>query len=288
MSIDPFRGSAAVATGMLTRGELRGPRFRRLFPDIYVPVSPTPPDLLLRSRAAALLVAGRAVLAGYSAAEVLGASCGPADAPAEVTMLEAGCQSYRCRGLRVRRDLIDPTETGTVDGIAVTSPVRTAFDLARWAPNLMERVVAVDALAYRHRFVPESLMEVKYRHLGAHGSADLPKVVNLADARSESPMESRIRMALVMNGLPAPSVQHPVSAGGRSYRLDLAYPHFLLAIEYDGETHRSQRRAHRDLIREAALVTLGWTILRFEAALVLHHPHRIAAEVGAGLRRRGW
>ncbi|MGH8965114.1 MAG: hypothetical protein ACRDXB_07260, partial [Actinomycetes bacterium] len=75
MSIDltrPFRGSAAVAAGLLTWGELRGPRFRRLFPDIYAP-GHLEPDLALRSAGAAALVAGRGVLAGYSAAEVLGA-----------------------------------------------------------------------------------------------------------------------------------------------------------------------------------------------------------------------
>jgi hypothetical protein len=46
---------------------------------------------------AALLVEGRGVLAGYSAAELLGASCGPVDAPAEVLLLRAGCQGYRPR-----------------------------------------------------------------------------------------------------------------------------------------------------------------------------------------------
>jgi hypothetical protein len=36
MAIDlngPFRGSDALAAGLLTRGVLRGPRYRRLFPD---------------------------------------------------------------------------------------------------------------------------------------------------------------------------------------------------------------------------------------------------------------
>ena len=76
----PFRGSTAVAAGLLTRGVLRGPRFRRLFPDVYAPAR-LETDLLLRSRAAGVLIGGRGVVAGYSAAELLGASSGPADAP---------------------------------------------------------------------------------------------------------------------------------------------------------------------------------------------------------------
>src|SRR5690242_21736148 len=84
-----FRGTAAVAAGLVTPAELRGPRFARLFPDTYVRRA-EPPDLTLRSRAAGLYVRGRGVLSGYSAAELLGASCGPPDAPVEVTVPGGG------------------------------------------------------------------------------------------------------------------------------------------------------------------------------------------------------
>ena len=96
-------------------------------------------------------------------------------------------------------------------------------------------------------------------------------------------MESRTRMALVLGGLPPPAVQHPVVVGGRRYYLDLAYPHRRLAIEYDGDDHRRQARARRDLEREAALVAAGWRVLRFDAPVVLLDPARIVAEVRAAL-----
>jgi hypothetical protein len=82
----PFRGSTAIALGLLTPMELRGPRFRRLFQDIYVDAR-VPPDLRVLSYGAAVLVEGRGILCGYSAAEILGASCGPGSAPAEVHMV---------------------------------------------------------------------------------------------------------------------------------------------------------------------------------------------------------
>src|SRR4051812_38754062 len=78
----PFRGSAAVASGLLTPGVLRGPRFTRLFPDVYVGAAVVV-DLTLRARAAYLLVDGRGVIGGYAAAELLDASCGPRDAPVD-------------------------------------------------------------------------------------------------------------------------------------------------------------------------------------------------------------
>jgi very-short-patch-repair endonuclease len=92
-------------------------------------------------------------------------------------------------------------------------------------------------------------------------------------------MESRIRMALVLAGLPRPAVQHPVVLGSRLFRLDLAYPRARLGIEYDGELHRSQQRARRDLEREALLTAGGWTVLRFDAAAVLRRPRAVAALV---------
>jgi len=56
--------------------------------------------LALRSRAAYLLVAGCGAVGGWSAAELLGASCGPRDAPAEVvTPVRRRAQP----GLRIRR-----------------------------------------------------------------------------------------------------------------------------------------------------------------------------------------
>jgi hypothetical protein len=95
-----FRGSAAGAAGALTRGVLRGPTYRRLFRDVYVPAA-APDDLALRSRAAYLLFEPEGALSGYSAAELLGASCGPDGSPAEVTC--PGTRRAR-PGLVVHRD----------------------------------------------------------------------------------------------------------------------------------------------------------------------------------------
>jgi hypothetical protein len=89
----PFRGSTAISAGLLTRGVLRGSRYRRLFPYVYAPAE-LEVDLALRARAAGVLVAGRGVVAGYAAAELLGASSGPSDAPVDVIL----ASDYRCAG----------------------------------------------------------------------------------------------------------------------------------------------------------------------------------------------
>lgn len=163
----------------------------------------------------------------------------------------------------------------------LTDPVRTALDLARWAPGLTEKVAAVDALAFHCGVTVDAVRALARVHLGAHHTRGLPAVLALVNGLAESPRESRVRMAIVLGGLPSPVAQHPVSIDGRRYRLDLAYPELRLAIEYDGREHRGQLRAHADLLREADLTRLGWTVLRFDTDTTLWHPDHIAYEVRA-------
>ncbi|MBO0875743.1 MAG: hypothetical protein J2P19_20380 [Pseudonocardia sp.] len=51
MSSGPFRGSEAIVRGLVTEFGLHGGRYRRVFPDVYVPAG-YPDDLRARSRAA--------------------------------------------------------------------------------------------------------------------------------------------------------------------------------------------------------------------------------------------
>jgi very-short-patch-repair endonuclease len=275
----PFRGSAAQAAGLLTPGVLRGPRFRRLFPDVYVG-SAVEVDLAVRARGAYLLVGGRGVIGGYAAAELLDASCGPEDAPVDLVIPGGAYREHP--GLVVHRGLLLPDEIAVVKGIRVTAPVRTAYDLA-CGNALVEAVVAVDALSGRHAFEPSAVVDLNRRRLGSRGSAQLREVVRLANPLAESPMETRIRLIVVLDGLPVPVLQHPVGP----FFLDLAYPAIRLAIEYDGKEHRVQQRAMRDLDRQAYLSDAGWKVLRFTAAQVMVRPWEVAARVREELARRG-
>jgi very-short-patch-repair endonuclease len=277
--LGPFRGSDALARGLITRGVLYGPRYRALYPDVHVHVQ-APVDLALRSCAAHLLVAPDGALAGYSAAEMLGASSGAEDAPAEVVLLN-GRRRRPFPGLVVHRDTVRTDELIEVGGLLMTTPLRTAYDLARWASSLTEAVVAVDALAHRHRVPVHAIAGTGQP--GARGRARLARVVDLVDSRAESPMESRIRLAIVLGGLPAPVPQYPVLG----YRLDLAYPTLRLAFEYNGGHHLTQSRTRRDLEREHVLARAGWTIVRFDAAAVLRHPWSIVTRVRRELVNRG-
>jgi very-short-patch-repair endonuclease len=218
-------------------------------------------DLALRSRAAAVHVGHRGVLVGYSAAELHGASCAARDAPAEVTV--PGSEVRARPGLRVFRFRPTRTEVTTLDGLALTTPVRTAYELGR-RPDRTEAVVGLDTLAHDCRFAPETVLDVVDAHPGDRGLATLRCAVALSDRRAGSPMEFRIRIAIHRYRLPPPVVQHPLGP----YRLDLAYPVVRLAVEYDGRDHREPERAIRDLRREAYLTACGWEVLRLRASSV--------------------
>jgi len=165
-------------------------------------------------------------------------------------------------------------ERWRVDGAAVTSPVRTALDLA-CRGSLIEAVVAVDALAHAFGFPPGDVMRCAYGHPGRRGAGRLPTVIRLADPLAESPMETRVRLAIVLDGLPAPELQVPVGP----YRLDMAYPECKLGVEHDGGEHRGEQRALRDLDRQAYFTAAGWRLLRFPKRVVLHEPALIPRTV---------
>jgi hypothetical protein len=286
----PFRGTEVVAAGLLTRARLYGPRYRRVYPDVYLPAD-RELDLATRSRAAYLLVRDRGgVLAGYAAAAVLGADCAPDDAPAEVLL---ATNSRPHPGLLIHRGTATGADLTVVGDLRVTSPLRTAWDLARRLP-LVEAVVVVDALAGCVRgggsggaggdpaagtgavpgggavaggFAPAELLARRAAEPGARGARRLAEVVALADPRAESPPETRLRVALVRAGLPRPEVQFPVldEYGFELARADLAYPAAKLAIEYDGSTHFEPSRARRDRERDGELAGIGWQTLRLAA-----------------------
>ncbi|GAA5151614.1 hypothetical protein GCM10023321_18960 [Pseudonocardia eucalypti] len=263
---------------------MRGSAYHRVWPDVYLPAAVVL-DLEARSRAA-YLWARRwgGVLGGYSACALLGADCPPRDAPAEIVVTTSHLRAPR--GIRLRQDDLAAHECREVRGVEVTTPLRTAYDLARRG-SLEDAVVAVDELAGRFHFAPEELLVMAERHAGARGCRRLPEVVELAEPRAESVMETRLRLVLVLAGLPRPVVQHRVR--DRSGRLvateDLAYPEHRIALEYEGHEHFTPERSARDAYRYTRLQDLGWRVYRYSRRDVFRRPTEIVAEIERALAR---
>ncbi len=159
------------------------------------------------------------------------------------------------------RDLL-PGDWVEIDGVKVTTPLRTALDLG----CLLRRrhaLAAMDALMRAHPFERHEMDRLLTRYRRRRGVLQLRQLVPLVDPRAESQPESWTRLELLDQGLPAPEVQWWIHVDGvPTYRLDLAYPHAKVAIEYEGEEfHTSEVDRRRDQARRAWLAAHGWTVI---------------------------
>jgi hypothetical protein len=148
------------------------------------------------------------------------------------------------------RATLDATDITTLAGVPLTTPVRTAFDLGRQSRRA-HALIALDAMCH-HRLIrlPELERYIMARP-GWPGVDCLNTLLQIVDARAESPMETRLRLLLHDGGAPVPIPQYEVrDEDGRFLaRVDLAYPQWRIALEYEGDHHRERAQFRRDIAR---------------------------------------
>ncbi|MDT0533142.1 DUF559 domain-containing protein [Micromonospora sp. DSM 115977] len=291
LAILPFSGSRAVAAGLVTWRMLRGPSWRRLLPDVYVHADGhRENDHRMWCDAVALTLPAGAAISGLSAAFLWGVDLLPRASPVFVT-LPATAHRRATRRVSVDQRSLSAREITRFAGLPVTTGVRTAFDLGRQLPRT-DALVAVDALLHRRVVKLPTLGSYLDTHNGWPGTAQLREVLTLAEPLCESPMETRLRLVLHDAGLPPLTAQHDVYGThphrGRVFlgRVDLAYPRWRIAIEYEGDHHRERTHFQRDVARLNALRAAGWLVLRFTADDALRHPARIVRLVTDAIQER--
>lgn len=277
----PVTIAYAEAMGF-SRQRFRGPNWKRVGCGTYVWAGL---ELAPRSELAALhcrLPQG-CVFSGSTAARLHGIDTDGNDA-VEVTV-PLGVSVRARTDLRVHAAALDSSEVTTCGSLPVTTPLRTCFDLARRLP-LVEAVAALDRALHRKLVSLPQLREYVDRSSRLLGLPQARRVLELVEPDAESPMESRLRMILVLGGLPRPEVQVELrdAHGAFLARPDLLYPAARLAIEYDGATHRDNLVA--DNRRQNRLQRAGYRLLRYTSPDVYNRPQEIVQEVRAQLRAR--
>jgi very-short-patch-repair endonuclease len=274
----PFNRAEAKGVG-ITRSQLRGARYRRLGAGLYRWVGLNESPQLLLTAAAKRMPAG-AAFSGRTAAWLHGLDLAPCD-PIEVTIPEPSGSS-RLAGASVRRAHLARNEVVRRRGLPTTSALRTVVDLGGRDP-LKEGVVAADLFFHAGLVSIAELHSYVADHPGARGVARLRRVVNLAEPKAESAMETRLRMLLVLARLPRPEVQVSIhdDEGRFLGRPDLFYPRHRLAIEFDGGNHRD--RLVDDNRRQNGLVGAGLRLLRFTSSDVYGNPEGVASQVRQAL-----
>ncbi len=273
-----FRGSTAVRQGLLTANELRGPGWQRLFPDVYVAAG-APAGHVLRARAAAGLLLPGSVISGASAAVLWGLTdlAGPDD-PVELTVAPGAARSS-CPGVRIRRRRLAPELVRDRHGVRVTTPERTAVELAAGL-DPVEGVVLLDRFVAEHLATLPGLRAEADAAVG-RGCRRARQAATQADGLAGSPQETRLRLLLDHWGMPAPVAQFVVRHGGRFVgRVDFAWPERRVALEYEGAWHTRQIAADRRRIE--ALQAAGWRVL-FVTAGDLAHPAALLTRLAAAL-----
>ncbi len=280
----PFVGSEALSAGAISERRMRR-LYTPLYPNVYVPREVTV-SARQRAHAAWLWSKRRGVVAGLSAAAVLGAKWVDTTEPAE--LIHDNRRSPA--GLVVHTERVLPNELVTIGGMRVTGPARTAFDLGRLTGSRVPAVQRLDALSNATGLKHVDVEAVIAAHAGARGIPRLRRALPLMDGGAESPQETVARLALVDAGLPAPLTQVRVfdEYGQFVARLDMAYPDLLVGIEYDGPQHWTDPRVRqRDIDKQFVLTELGWLIIRVSRDLLHQRRATYVARVESALRSRG-
>jgi hypothetical protein len=252
----PFLGTKAIAAGLVTRRQLQGDAWIRLFRDVYASAS-LPNDHMLKVWAAALILPKGAAIAGRSAAHLWGANLKDLDDRVEV---HASRGYGPVRGLIIHTGNLDPGEVVTRRGIPVTTALHTTWDLALNLPEL-DAVAWIDNLAFVRRISANQLSKHAATHTRQRNAKKANDVIALCDPRAESAPVSRLRVHLVKGGLPAPTPQFQVFFNREFVaRVDLAWPHIRLAVEYDGQWHSDIGQPGRDRDRLRSLNEVGWQV----------------------------
>lgn len=280
-----FFAREAIHRGLLTKNDLRTSAWRRLFHNIYADARLEISHHTRCRAAASWLFPPGCAIAGRSAVALHGgASPGP-DEPVEV-VVQPSSRFGPLAGLLIHVAPWREGEVQRLDGMSVTTAVRTCWDLACWI-EVAEAVALIDSLRHVGAVELAELERYLSVHRGERGWRRFAEVVSLTDGGAESLPESRLRVRLVSAGLPRPVTQHVITRTGRFIaRVDLAWPELKVAIEYDGLWHHDPAQFHRDRERLNKMLGDEWIVLHVTSKRMREDFAGFLAEVRTALHSR--
>lgn len=197
-----------------------------------------------------------------------------------------------CRrpGIVARRIVLPIDEMDVQDGIPVTRPARTLFDLA--AVLTQDQLqAAFNEAEYRRLTSPTSLDALLARYPRRRGTANLKRVLEKHEAIGVTPIRSALEERFVTfldaQGLPRPHINRLTEHG----ELDATWPDQRLVVEVDGwAAHGTRKAFEEDRARDRELVVAGWRVIRLTWRQLETEPDTIAAQLsvllGATRKRR--
>lgn len=279
----PFVASEELARGAVTRAQLRRD-YVGIYPGVWVPRK-MELTAKQRARAAWLWSRGHGVLAGLSAAAILGAKWIDPNTPAELIHTNRRASPL----LTVHTDTLLPGEARTSRDLPVTTAARTAFDLGR-RRGLTDGVQRIDALMNATDLKVVDVAAVASEHRGARGLRQLERTLQLVDGGAESPYESLTRLLLVQAGFPRPQTQIPIYDDYRNIvaRIDMGWEEYRVGADFEGAHHwLDPKQRERDAERYNIIAEAGWIDTRLTSRTLHLRPRAFLERVGAALIGRG-
>ena len=191
-------------------------------------------------------------------------------------------------GLRAHVALLGDDDLRLFGGLRVTGPHRLFLDLAG-SLHLVDLVVVGDWLVRRSLVTVASLRAYCSASSARH-AVHARRAAALVRDRVDSPMETRVRLLIVLAGLPEPVVDHELrdSDGVLLRRLDLAYPSVRVAVEYDGRHHVDLvEQFEGDAVRRDDLAHDDWRLVTVTSRGIHRAPEETLHRVWRALAARG-
>ena len=279
---EPFPRFRALRAG-LPRATVDSPAFRRLLHGIIV-AADVPDSAVLRVKAALACYFDDAYASHASAARVYQVPV--QTRPGEhVTVSD---DAHRLRRAGVTTHHRPRAAVAVRHGVRVSVLTDLFVELAEEL-SLVELVVAGDWMVRRKGVHLKDLRRAARDAPGRAGQL-ARTAARYVRARVDSPMETRLRMLIVLAGLPEPTVNATVSTvdGEPVRRFDLSWPEARVIVEYDGRHHIERiEQWESDLARREEIDDEGWRILVVVAAGIYTDPGRTVERVFRLLRARG-
>jgi very-short-patch-repair endonuclease len=168
-------------------------------------------------------------------------------------------------GVRLHQFVLSPNDTTTVEGLRVTTPARTVADLLLRI-HRFTAVSLLDSALNRRLLLPEDVGLVRAMMTGRRGAPQARPWLAEADARAESPLETRVRLRACDGGVPPDELQYRVrdQDGNVIAIADMAWTWARVVGEADGaEAHDNPVAVFRDRKRQNDIVNAGYIPLRF-------------------------
>ena len=243
--------------------------------------------LLLSAGAAATALGPSAVVSHQTAAQLHGLSMlGPPPAALSLTRPPGVGSRSGKPGVRIHCAALPAEHVGGRLAVPVTTVPRTVIDLAR-VLDFRAGVVVADSALQQKLTSKNELRAVIAACPRWRGVRTATQVLEFADGRAESPLESLARVAFRDCGLPPPELQVVVTAAGEFIgRVDFMWKQFRTVAEADGAAkYEDKSRASYEFRRDARLRDAGFEVVHFTWKDIISDTDAVASSIRRAFER---